>query len=315
MAHGARLLRHVGGDSGRDRARGDQRADAPRRGVQRARRTPGSRKLLWWAMGLKLASALVRYAVAFGVYDGQADASMYHQTAAVFARQIRDGDWALDLGRRVQGTGFIQVLTSVLYTVIGPTSIGGFLVYSWFGFWGLYLFHRAFVRACPEGDHWRYALLVFLLAVVAVLAIEHRQGSLDLPGAGRRRLRRFTAADQCSRWSAADRAREPHALHGATAHRRVDLGGDVHCLPPEAASEGRVDPVPDREVRGDHPPRHRSGDRCGAARAVLRTGRVQRRGGAGHAPGSLRPDVARQDRRSPARPTPTSTPAGSRRPS
>jgi hypothetical protein len=120
-------------------------------------------RLLWWALGLKLVASMVRYAVAFDVYDGNADAGMYHDTASVFARQIRDGDWALELGRRVQGTGFIQVLTSVLYSVIGPTSIGGFFVYAWFGFWGLYLFHRAFVRACPEGNHLRYARLVFLL--------------------------------------------------------------------------------------------------------------------------------------------------------
>lgn len=124
---------------------------------------PRIARLFWWALGLKLVASMARYAVAFDVYDGTADAGMYHDTGAVFARQIREGDWALELGRRVQGTGFIQVLTSVLYSVIGPTSIGGFLVYSWLGFWGLYLFHRAFVRACPEGDHWRYALLVFLL--------------------------------------------------------------------------------------------------------------------------------------------------------
>jgi hypothetical protein len=120
-------------------------------------------RLLWWALGLKMVASLARYAVAFDVYDGTADANMYHRTGAEFARQIRDGDWALELGRRVQGTGFIQVLTASLYSVIGPTSIGGFLVYAWFGFWGLYLFYRAFVRACPEGDHWRYARLVLLL--------------------------------------------------------------------------------------------------------------------------------------------------------
>lgn len=120
-------------------------------------------RLFWWALGLKLAASLARYAVAFDVYDGTADANMYHLTGSAFARQIRDGDWALDLGRPVQGTGFIQGLTAWLYTITGPTSIGGFFVYAWFGFWGLYLFHRAFVRACPEGDHRRYAVLVLFL--------------------------------------------------------------------------------------------------------------------------------------------------------
>ena len=53
--------------------------------------------------------------------------------------------------------------TGVLYTVTGPTQLGAYFLFSWIGFWGLYLFHRAFVRACPDGDHWRYARLVFLL--------------------------------------------------------------------------------------------------------------------------------------------------------
>jgi hypothetical protein len=120
-------------------------------------------RLLWWAFGLKLVSAIPRYVVAFGVYDGQADAAAYSRVGAGLARQFREGMFYADLGRPVQGTGFVQIVTGAVYTVTGATSIGGFLVFSWFGFWGLYLFHRAFVRACPEGDHLRYARLVFLL--------------------------------------------------------------------------------------------------------------------------------------------------------
>lgn len=120
-------------------------------------------RLLWWAFGLKLLSALPRYVVAFGVYDGQADAAAYSRIGAELARQFRDGMFYADLGRPVQGTGFVQILTGVVFSITGATTIGGFLVFSWFGFWGLYLFHRAFVRACPDGDHWRYARLVFLL--------------------------------------------------------------------------------------------------------------------------------------------------------
>lgn len=119
--------------------------------------------LLWWAFGLKLLSALPRYVVAFGVYDGQADAAAYSRTGAELGRQFRDGLFYVDLGKAVQGTGFIEIVTGAVYSVTGATSIGGFFVFSWMGFGGLYLFHRAFVRACPEGDHWRYARLVFLL--------------------------------------------------------------------------------------------------------------------------------------------------------
>jgi hypothetical protein len=120
-------------------------------------------RLLWWAFALKVLSALPRYVVAFGLYDGQADAASYSRIGAELARQFRDGMFYADIGRPVQGTGFVQILTGAVYTVTGATTLGGFLVFSWFGFWGLYLMHRAFVRACPDGDHWRYARLVFLL--------------------------------------------------------------------------------------------------------------------------------------------------------
>ena len=124
---------------------------------------PRIARLLWWALSFKLLASLARFAVAFGLYDGNADAGAYHQSGAAIARQFRDGDFVIDLGRKVQGTGFVQILTGSVYTITGATDIGGFLVFSWFGFWGLYLFHRAFVRAVPQGDHLRYARLVFFV--------------------------------------------------------------------------------------------------------------------------------------------------------
>lgn len=119
-------------------------------------------RLLPWALGLKLVAALVRFAVAFAIYDGAADASTYHAAAELLQPLYRQGDFSGDLGSFV-GTGFTTALTTVVYVFTGPTKLGGFLVFSWLGFWGLYLFYRAFCLACPEGDRWRYARLVFLL--------------------------------------------------------------------------------------------------------------------------------------------------------
>jgi hypothetical protein len=124
---------------------------------------PRIAQLLWIALGCKLLAAVARYAVAFGLYDGAADASEYHDVGALLARQFLEGDFAIDLGRPVQGTGFIQILTGGVYTITGATDLGGFFVFSWLGFWGLYLFHRAFVQAVPHGDHLRHARLVFFL--------------------------------------------------------------------------------------------------------------------------------------------------------
>jgi hypothetical protein len=47
--------------------------------------------------------------------------------------------------------------------VVGPTKLGGFLFFSWLGFWGLFLFYRAFTIAVPEGRRRTYAVLVFFL--------------------------------------------------------------------------------------------------------------------------------------------------------
>jgi hypothetical protein len=54
-------------------------------------------------------------------------------------------------------------LTGILYTIMGPSRLGGFLVFSWLSFFGLFLFHRAALIGLPEGDQRRYALLVFFL--------------------------------------------------------------------------------------------------------------------------------------------------------
>lgn len=120
-------------------------------------------QLLWWAFGFKLLSAVPRYIVAFDVYDGSADANAYSRVGAELARQFRSGEYSVDIGKQVQGTGFIEIVTGAVFTITGATILGGFLVFSWLGFWGLYLLHRAFVRAVPDGDHRRYAALVFFM--------------------------------------------------------------------------------------------------------------------------------------------------------
>jgi hypothetical protein len=120
------------------------------------------RRLVVIAFVLKMASVIARWAVSFGVYDGSSDATSYHRAGVALFEAFRDGNFSAGEGELV-GTGFIQRLTGAIYAVTGPTEIGGYFVYSFLGFWGLYFFYRAFCIACPEGDRYRYALLVFLL--------------------------------------------------------------------------------------------------------------------------------------------------------
>jgi hypothetical protein len=124
---------------------------------------PRLARLIIFALILKLTGSMARYHVAFDVYDGVADASVYHNWGEKIAIELKHFDFAIDLGAQFVGTGFTRLLTGIVYAFIGPTRIGGFLVFSWFGFWGLYLFYRAFATAIPEGDSYRYAKLVLLL--------------------------------------------------------------------------------------------------------------------------------------------------------
>lgn len=115
------------------------------------------------ALFFKLLASLVRYAVGEEVYDGSADANQYYDHGVRLAESYRQGDFTADVEFAFIGTGFIRALTGIVFAVIGPTEIGGFLLFAWMGFWGLYFFYRAFRVGFPDGDHRRYAYLVFLL--------------------------------------------------------------------------------------------------------------------------------------------------------
>lgn len=130
-----------------------------------ARREPDAvvARLLLIAPLLKLAAAIARFAVAFVLYDGSADAAVYHTNGVRLSGFFEEGVFAVELGKPFVGGGSIRALSGLLYVVTGPTLLGAFFVFSWIGFWGLYLFYRAFRLAVPDGDHRRYAFMVLLL--------------------------------------------------------------------------------------------------------------------------------------------------------
>jgi hypothetical protein len=119
------------------------------------------RRAFWMllaALQLKLAGSLVRHEVAFRTYKGVADAQGYHGRAS----RIAQGNWEGTMNPRFStliGSNFIRRATASVYRVIGPSRIGGFMVYSWLAFWGLFLFHRAFAIAMP-GSSRDYSRLV-----------------------------------------------------------------------------------------------------------------------------------------------------------
>ena len=119
-------------------------------------------RLLVVAFVLKMLGTLIRFAVVFDVYDGFGDSGAYDKAGRILATSFRAGHFDTGPGA-VSSTHFIEVVTGVVYSVVGSTQLGGFFVFSWFGFLGLYFFYRAFALAVPHGAHRRYALLVFFL--------------------------------------------------------------------------------------------------------------------------------------------------------
>jgi hypothetical protein len=63
----------------------------------------------------------------------------------------------------IWGTSFINLLTGIGITALGPTIPTISVLFASTGWWGLYFFYRAFRKAFPEGRREFGALLIFLL--------------------------------------------------------------------------------------------------------------------------------------------------------
>ena len=131
-----------------------------------ARTEPDARigKILVVALILKLAASVPRYYMVTAVY-GYGDSVGYSGTGERLRSAFLQGDFSFTgLGVESRtGTQFIEIVTGIIYTLIGPSFIGGFLFFSWLSFWGLFFFYRAFRTGVPDGNARRYAVLLFLL--------------------------------------------------------------------------------------------------------------------------------------------------------
>ena len=134
--------------------------------LARQAKREGDRRLLTIftiALGLKLLGSIMRYVLAIDLYQGKNDAIFYDHVGVQFADNLRSGSFALPAGAGTSGSDFMGLLTGVIYAIIGPSIIGGFLFYSWLGFLGLFMFYRAFILAVPEGRKQTYARFIFFL--------------------------------------------------------------------------------------------------------------------------------------------------------
>lgn len=116
-------------------------------------------RILSAGLVLRLGFSMIVLYVSFHVYS-DIDVSRYDFAGSAISQHI----WRLEFNQVVPflqwGTDSINLFTGVIYSIIGPTIIGGYLIYAFLGFLGSYFFYRAFRVAFPQGDRRLYAILV-----------------------------------------------------------------------------------------------------------------------------------------------------------
>ena len=113
-------------------------------------------------LGLKAIGILARFGMIYGLYSGKSDATAYYGAGRSLAAQFRAGDYSADVGKFI-GTGFLELLTGIVFYITNPTRLGGFFIFGWFSFLGVYLCYRAMRIGYPDGDARRYFFLLFFL--------------------------------------------------------------------------------------------------------------------------------------------------------
>jgi hypothetical protein len=134
--------------------------------LARQARREGDPRVLWILMAalvVKLLFAIVRHYQATELYSF-ADATGYHRGGTELAGRFLAGSFDTEVPVGLPSeTLFMYIVTGVVYAVIRPTMLGGFVAFSWLAFLGLFLFYRAFHLAVPDGRSRTYAKLLFFL--------------------------------------------------------------------------------------------------------------------------------------------------------
>ncbi len=112
--------------------------------------------------GILALGLVLRFAASYYRFLHAADAFVYHTNGIKLAADYRHFNFGVDPGAPVPGTGGMRIVAGVVEVFTNGNMYGTFLVFTWLGFIGCYLFYRAFVTALPDCDAKRYALLVML---------------------------------------------------------------------------------------------------------------------------------------------------------
>lgn len=116
--------------------------------------------IVFAGLAFKMLVAFTRFQMVDDLYNGVGDSSTYHAYGTRFAPQFRRFDFDVDPGLPIPGTGFIRVLTGIVYALFGIDRFTGFLIFGFMSFLGAWFFYRAFALALPDGNKRLYAVLM-----------------------------------------------------------------------------------------------------------------------------------------------------------
>jgi hypothetical protein len=120
-------------------------------------------KILFLGLIAKIVSVFIRLWIDFGLGVSVSDAIGYMRNGAIVARHI----WHLDFSQLSSyltwGIPFMNLVTGVVYSIIGITRNGGYLVFSLISFMGSYFFYRAYTIVFPNENRRLFAIYVFFL--------------------------------------------------------------------------------------------------------------------------------------------------------
>jgi hypothetical protein len=98
-------------------------------------------------------------------YHGVADFSGYVHQGATLSKNFSAFDFTTKGAglRGILGDGSVSIAAGVVFSLVGVNEVASFFVFAWFSWLGTIFFYRAFCITFPEGEHRRYALILFLL--------------------------------------------------------------------------------------------------------------------------------------------------------
>jgi hypothetical protein len=105
---------------------------------------------------------LFRFLATYFRLENAADAVYYHRWGILLAPSFRQFDFSVDTQREIPGTGTVRYISGLVSVFTGSSMFAEFLVFTVIAFIGAVFFYLAFITAIPNGDHRRYALLIFL---------------------------------------------------------------------------------------------------------------------------------------------------------